>query len=643
MNRLSATDVVGLVKPRIDAHTLGMLSFARILQDCGLTVHIADETIAGEVESLRAGGPRSEALIRWIRERHITALGFSYRLDPDTGVLLFAALVDALAREQLLARQGGPLRCLWFGGLPPACEKVRERIPWIDAVFRGDESPQEILEVIGLPAHLVPSEIAAELTYDKARMEFGAALVKAGRWRMVKPVDRSSSPGYGAWGERVEERIQHGIARGLPPLIRAHVGPWLPDRREAVALFLDWTKRLARGGLLDVLSIGSSQLTQSRFGDNWDDMPNGGGVPINSPAEYRQVWEAARPMLVRTYAGTRNVPAMARMHEESLDICWHALSFWWFSRIDGRGDNTVRQNLEEHSAAMRYIASTGKPLEPNVPHHFAFRGCDDVGYVVSGYVAAKAARQHGIRTLILQTMLNTPRYTWGIQDLAKARALRMLVRTLEGSDFRVYLQPRGGLDYFSPDEEKAKAQLAAVTAMMDDIEPDNPASPQIIHVVSYSEGYRLADPEVVEESVRITRHALEQYRVLKKKGDMPDFGHDPRVARRTEELISEARQMIDMLERTIPDTYSPSGLYAMLAAGVFPLPWLAACREEFAAAVNQRVQFMDGGVHVVDEEGRPLSVRQRLFGIARNLERMGIPPQDRLLGREGRATGGGVP
>ncbi|MCX7776022.1 MAG: cobalamin B12-binding domain-containing protein [Spirochaetaceae bacterium] len=643
MNRLSATDVVGLLKPRIDAHTLGMLSFARILQDCGLTVHIADETIAGEAEGLRAGGLRPEALIRWIRERHITALGFSFRLDPDTGTTLFAALADALRQANLLAAQGGPVRCLWFGGLPPACEMVRERVPWVDAVFRGDESPQEILELVGLPAHLVPAEISAELSYDKARMEFGAALVKAGRWRMVKPVDRSSSPGYGAWGERVEERIQHGIARGLSPLIRAHVGPWLPDRREAVALFLDWAKRLARGGLLDVLSIGSSQLTQSRFGDNWDDMPNGGGVPINSPAEYRQVWEAARPMLVRTYAGTRNVPAMARMHEESLDICWHALSFWWFSRIDGRGDNTVRQNLEEHSAAMRYIASTGKPLEPNVPHHFAFRGCDDVGYVVSGYVAAKAARQHGIRTLILQTMLNTPRYTWGIQDLAKARALRMLVRTLEGSDFRVYLQPRGGLDYFSPDEEKAKAQLAAVTAMMDDIEPDNPASPQIIHVVSYSEGYRLADPEVVEESVRITRHALEQYRVLKKKGDMPDFGHDPRVARRTEELISEARQMIDMLERTIPDTYSPSGLYAMLAAGVFPLPWLAACREEFAAAVNQRVQFMDGGVHVVDEEGRPLSVRQRLFGIARNLERMGIPPQDRLLGREGRATGGGVP
>lgn len=640
MNRLFASDVVGLIKPRIDAHTLGMLSFARILEDCSLTVHIADEAIAAEAEHLRPGILPPEMLLRWIRERHITALGFSYRLDPDTGVTMFAALADALAHANLLARQGGPIRCLWFGGLPPACDKVRERVPWVDAVFRGDETPQEILELVGLPAHLVPAEISAELSYDKARMEFGTELVRTGTYRQVKPVDRSQSPGFGTWGEHVEDRIQHGIARGLPPLIRAHVGPWLPDRHEAVALFLDWTRRLAKGGLLDVLSIGSSQLTQSRFGDDWDDMPNGGGVPINSPAEYRQVWEAARPMLVRTYAGTRNVPAMARMHEASLDICWHALSFWWFSRIDGRGDNTVRQNLEEHCEAMRYIASSGKPLEPNVPHHFAFRGCDDVGYIVSGYVAAKTARHYGIRTLILQTMLNTPRYTWGIQDLAKARALRTLVRGLEGPGFKVFLQPRGGLDYFSPDPEKAKAQLAAVTAMMDDIEPDNPSSPQIIHVVSYSEGFRLADPDVVEESVRITRHALDRYRALKKQGDMPDFGHDERVRRRTEELIGEARLMIDMLESTIPEPYSPAGLYAMMVAGVFPLPWLSACRDEFSAAVSQKVQFMDGGVHVVDDEGKPVSVRQRLFGIVRNLERMGMAPPNHLpSGAEGASRG----
>jgi hypothetical protein len=625
MYKVGHNDVVGLVKPAIDAHTLGILSFAQILRDCGIHVEIADDAVGEEIDTMAERGS-IDALIRWIRAKNIDVLGFSYRLDPERGVEVFARLVGVLQQAKLLVKDGGPLRALWFGGLPPACERVVQRVPFVDAVFRGDETYQEILGNLGLPAHLVPEQASAELAYDKARLEFGAEIVRNRAYLDVSPVDRSGSFGFGTRGERVADRVRHGMTHKLPPLMRAHVGPYAEDRAQAVALFLDWTARLAKGGLLDVLSVGSSQLTQSNFGEDWSDLPNGGGVPINSAEEYRKVWQAARPMLVRTYAGTKRVPRMAKMHEEALDICWHALSLWWFSKLDGRGENGVMRNLEEHFETLRHIASSGKPMEPNVPHHFAFRGSDDIGYIVSGYVAAKAARSQGIRTLILQTMLNTPKYTWGIQDLAKARALRMLVRELEGPDFAVILQPRGGLDYFSPDMEKARAQLAAVTMLMDDIEPDSETSPQIIHVVSYSEGVRLADPEVVEESVRITRYALSEYRQLKKRGDMPEYGKLPIVEARTKHLYDEARRMIDFIEATIPDTYSPRGLYAMMKGGVFPLPWLSACREEFEEAVNQPVLFMHGGVQTVDLEGKPLSVRQRLFTIARNLERMGFAP-----------------
>ncbi len=186
------------------------------------------------------------------------------------------------------------------------------------------------------------------------------------------------------------------------------------------------------------------------------------------------------------------------------------------------------------------------------------------------------------------------------------------------------LQPRGGLDYFSADLEKARVQLAAVTMLMDDIEPDDDSSPQIIHVVSYSEGVRLADPDVVEESVRIARHALEEYRRVKRCGDMPEYGKEPIVRARTAHLRDEARRMISFIESTIPDPYSPRGLYAMMRAGVFPLPWLSACRDEFEAAVSQPVQFLNGGIHTVDADGAPLNVGQRLFKIAQNLEKMGF-------------------
>ena len=86
--------------------------------------------------------------------------------------------------------------------------------------------------------------------------------------------------------------------------MRAHVGPYssLATREENVREFISWVKTLAKTRFLDILSIGSSQLTQSNFGEDWGDRPNGGGVPVNSPEEYREIWEIGRPLLIRTYA-----------------------------------------------------------------------------------------------------------------------------------------------------------------------------------------------------------------------------------------------------------------------------------------------------------------------------------------------------
>ena len=108
-------------------------------------------------------------------------------------------------------------------------------------------------------------------------------------------------------------------------------------------------------------------------------------------------------------------------------------------------------------------------------------------YVISAYLAAKTAKKYGIKHLILQNMLNTPKQTWGIEDLSKGRVMLKLIRELEDAGFHVHLQLRAGLDYFVPNLEKSKVQLAEITALMDDIEPNNPNSPEIIHVVSYSE------------------------------------------------------------------------------------------------------------------------------------------------------------
>ena len=256
--------------------------------------------------------------------------------------------------------------------------------------------------------------------------------------KSIKRFKEQNHSGYSSFGKNDDtylDRLNYCKQKHTLPLIRAHVGPYNPNRIEAIKEFRAWVKDLANAGLLDVLSIGSSQLTQSNFGENWDGLSNGGGVPVNSELEYRQIKSDASSMLVRTYAGTKDVPGMAILHERCLNIAWHAFSFWWFCEIDGRGKNSVLENLKEHFEAIKYVASTGKPIEPNVPHHFAFRGADDITYIISAYLAAKLAKKQGIKHLILQNMLNTPKYTWGTQDLVKRKSDAETCKRVRGCFF----------------------------------------------------------------------------------------------------------------------------------------------------------------------------------------------------------------
>jgi len=176
---------------------------------------------------------------------------------------------------------------------------------------------------------------------------------------------------------------------------------------------------------------------------------------------------------------------------------------------------------------------------------------------------------------------------------------------------------------FSPDLEKARAQLAAVTMLMDDIEPDDNASPQIIHVVSFSEGVELANPDIVEESVRITRYALSEYRRLKQQGDMPHYGALSLVQTRTNHLFEEARRMIRFIESSIPNPYSPRGLYAMMKVGVFPLPWLSACRDELKGCAHRSILQ---GVFMRWTEKAFHSRSPRAFLASHVLRKFGIKP-----------------
>lgn len=594
---INLSDTIGLAKTGVDVHTLGVSTIGDLLQELGFRTVYSSGRVSKAL-SHPSDSANAALIDRWIRESGITVLGFSYRLDPDDAVRAFGQLLYQLKEKGLFDGIGcGQIKSVSFAGLPPACERIKREYGDRANVFYGDESFAESLEILGIDSSLLPPELVKKHDYDVHLERFGKEVVDDGRYFSIDPLCRDYA-NFGTRQDSLVARIMHGRQRGLHPLMRVHAGPYGQDRKEAVKLFLNWSKRLSDGGLLDILSLGTSQLTQERFGEDWSGRPNGGGLPVNSPEEYASIWEASRPMLVRTYAGTKNIVELAGMYEDTINIAWHALSLWWFSQLDGRGPNSVLDNLEEHFETIRYVASTGKPFEPNVPHHFAFRGADDISYVVSAVLSARIAKDLGIRHFVLQEMLNVPKHTFGVHDLAKARATLQLVRELEDAQFSVYLQTRAGLDYLSHDTEKAKAQLASVTALMDDIEPNNLQSPDIIHVVSYSEGSHLATPDVIHESIQLTRYALDKYRDLRRHDQIRDMSSHSDVTSRMRYLVEGARLVLSTIEDCIDHPYTPEGFYDILKAGFFPLPQLMGCRDEFENAVMWQTKVRNGCVDV---------------------------------------------
>lgn len=603
------TDVFAFIKPSLDAHTLGVNSAAELLRQCGYKVIIGDDAIDKAMNDFRYEANR-KLVLDWLRENRINRIGISYRLDQDEAVKMMGYFMHELESNGMLHYQGGPIRGVFYGGLPEGCRKIEKEHKGFVKTFMGGESVRETLTKMGVPEERIPKDIMEGSLYDDLRMEFGKDVIQAQEYNNFKPIDRSGYKEYGTKQDTVIKRLQYSMQKKpFMPLMRAHVGPYSStvDRLDSIKEFISWAKELASAGYLDILSIGTSQLSQSNFGEDWGDKPNGGGVPINSSEEYSMIWEAARPLLIRTYAGTKNIPQLAQMYEKTINICWHALSLWWFNKLDGRGPYDLYTNLQQHIETMKYIAKTNKPFEANVPHHFAFRGADDVTYIVSAYLSAKLAKKMGIKTFVLQNMLNTPRSTWGVQDLAKSRAMLKLVKSLEDENFRVILQPRAGLDYFKPDLEEAKIQLAAVTALMDDIDPHDETSPPIIHVVSYSEASHLATPDIINESIKITQYSLQKYRQLRRDDKIEDMSRRQDVRERMLELIDAAKTVISGIESSVTDPYSAQGFYTIFAAGFLPVPYLWGEVDEFKYAKYWRTKPVKGGIKIVDENDRPVT------------------------------------
>ena len=294
---LLGDEIFGFVKPLIDVHTLGISTISNLLKDCKYKSYIAPDEVNEAV--IKIHKLNNYGLVKkWLVEKRITQLGFSYRLDPQEGVDYFMSLYNLLLNDKMFVKDGGQLKQLFFAGLPDTCQLVKGKTNNSILVFPGDESPLESLFKLGIPDDRLPNTLLQDDEYDNMRWSFASDLIASERYKAITHQDHYNYNNCGKENDSYIERLNYAKSKKSLPIIRAHVGPYNPDRLEALKEFKAWIKDLAESRLLDVLSIGSSQLTQSHFGEDWDGLPNGGGVPINSELEYKMIKDLASPMYV---------------------------------------------------------------------------------------------------------------------------------------------------------------------------------------------------------------------------------------------------------------------------------------------------------------------------------------------------------
>ena len=224
---LDAADRIGFLDPAAESRPLGGLAIEQMLEACGFeAIRAGREICEAAVKASSATAARS--LGDWMKGEGVTVVVYGCREEPEFALRLLSYFLVALKSTCSLATEGGRVRTLFFAGLPETCDLVRERFPAVSGVFRGDEGPAEIIEILGLPRSLLPDQAARDVAYDEARTAFGRELVGKGEYLSVGPVDRKGSRRFGQRGDGIAARIAHGAARGLPPIVCATVGPSSP-------------------------------------------------------------------------------------------------------------------------------------------------------------------------------------------------------------------------------------------------------------------------------------------------------------------------------------------------------------------------------------------------------------------------------
>jgi hypothetical protein len=428
-----------------------------------------------------------------IKLHHPDMVAISYRLTPEVASKLF----NDLKKEIRLHRY--PRIKFIFGG-PPAVAKVAAPTKLFDKTFDGTESLIEIQNylqgIVSKPEEETPATTLVE---------------------------------------RIQQQYPY-------PLIRHHFG--LPSLRETIK----GIQQIAESKVLDVLSLGPDQNAQEYFfhPEKMDRTQDGaGGVPLRKPDDLIKIYAATRcgnHPLVRCYAGTNELLKWAKMSVRTIYNAWGAIPLFWYSVLDGRSKRPLLDAIQENQDIIQWYAVHDIPVEINDSHQWSLRGAPDVIAVAVAYLSAFNAKKLGVKHYVAQYMFNTPPQTSPAMDLAKMLAKKQMIESLVDHQFTVYTEVRAGLASLSSDPNIAKGQLAASTVLSLSIKP------HILHVVGYSEGDHAIRPEELIESCQIAHGVIKSSLT-----DYPALNLDPKVIQRKNELIAEAKILLNAVRKLSKD------------------------------------------------------------------------------------------
>lgn len=502
-----------------------------------------------------------EQLLKNIKIKKPEIVALSYRLTPEPLVEILEELKTKIREEKL---EG----ITWlFGGTEPT-GKVAEKSGIFNKIFYGYEDIDEVIW------YLKGKEYSEDEEYPKDLIS------------------------------RINSKYPY-------PILRHHLGlPTIEDTVEAI-------EKVAESKVLDVISIAPDQSAQEFFFDQGKidkRLDGAGGVPLRREDDFRKLYDAAQRgnyPLLRSYSGTKDIIKFSEMLRDTIDNAWCAVPLFWYSELDKRGPRKLKDAIKENQEVMKWHGERNIPVEVNDPHHWSLRDAHDAIGVADAYLVAYNAKQMGVKNYVAQYMFNVPAFISPEMDLAKMLAKIHLVEGLEDENFKVYRQARAGLASFPADLCQAKGQLAASAYLAMAIKP------HIYHVVGFCEAHHAATADDIIESAKIVRGVLKNEFL----GSV-DMTKDENVQRRKEELIREAKMIIEAIKSidsngkdplTDPDTLSKA-----VKMGILDAPHLkgnSACK----GSLNTRI--ISGAMYAYDDkEKRIISETERLERIFQELK-----------------------